>query len=155
MGKRGPSKTPTEILKRRGSQLAKGREGQPQPDGDVTPPPDCLNGEARAEWLRIVPHLNEMVNIGAVDRNQLIVLCRAWAEYEKLNDQIEEAGLAGYIYKNGAGNAVRNPLVIQRDKAFKMWRRIAQDFGCSPAARADLGSKMNNDDSDNSKYFQG
>lgn len=155
MGKRGPSKTPTKILEMRGSPVAKDRH-DPKDVSECPPCPECLTGDAETEWNRIVPVLDAMLGLGEADRNALIMLCHAWADYMRNRRLVEKHG---EFVKNPKGGLRKAPYKRAMVEAHKRWLRISKRFGCDPASRADLGAmvgKENHDDTDiKAKYFGG
>ena len=152
MGKRGPKKKPTKVLEMRNSRHAAGREGEPQPQSEIPPCPDCLSGEAEAEWHRIVPALDEMLDLGAVDRGALVAMCQAWEEYRFYRNKMIKEGVAG----PGKGTK-RAPYVMQMNTAYERWLDLAKEYGCTPASRAELGAmgEGGKDTDPTAKYFQG
>ena len=54
MGKRGPPRTPTSVLKLRGSWRGNVRGDEPEPKHDRPQFPEWLSAEERAAWDRVV-----------------------------------------------------------------------------------------------------
>ena len=55
MGKRGPTRTPTSVLKLRGSWRAKTRGDEPTPQEGVPESPDWLSEDEQSVWDRLTP----------------------------------------------------------------------------------------------------
>lgn len=151
MGKRGPSKVPNEVKEKRGTIRPEDRDANnPQPVPGIDPPPDWMPDEARAEWFRIVPDLQDMLTVGKVDRNALVSMCLSWAEYCKYTRYVWNNGLAE---TTGGGKRIRSPEAIQAENAFKRWERLAKQFGCTPSARADIDLGSDDSGEGKDKYF--
>ena len=115
MAGRGPAPTPTAILKARGSWLAKTRPDEPKPERSLPTCPSWLPKEAKTEWNRIVPELDKLGLLTAIDRAALAAYCQAWSDFRE---------------------AVEGDSLRDRDTAAKRLINAAAQFGLSPAARA-------------------
>jgi len=80
MGKRGPQPTPTAILEKRGSWLAKTRRGEPIPTGEMSldVPVILKDIEAVERWNEVAPQLKNLGVVTLVDSATLIRYCRYW-----------------------------------------------------------------------------
>ena len=132
---RGPAPTPTKLLKVRGSWRAKTRENEPELPVKAPPAPAFLNAEAKREWARQVKHLQTMGVIAEADRALLAFYCQAWAEFLEVNADLKKEGLT---FSTETGYILPHPLVAIRNGAFERAKKIAAQFGFSPAARARL-----------------
>ena len=132
MGERGP--LPKDVVRRRNKR--------PDPKGTlpVSRPsrPQDLTGEARKEWDRIVPLLEQMGTITELDRGTLIRYCRTWAEWCELNEQI---AVAGKLVKRPNGEYGRSPLVMLRKSAERTLSELSQHLGLAPMPRLRSGIK--------------
>jgi len=140
MGRRGPSPTPTAVLKLRGSTLiskrrevseARGPAGRPDP-------PDWLDGDAKAMWDKLVPHLESMGVLSRIDGNALARYCRLWSRWRKAEAFID---LRGEIYPlKDEGGQVKCfqqwPQVAIASKLALQLTRLEQEFGMTPSARS-------------------
>jgi P27 family predicted phage terminase small subunit len=130
MGERGP--LPAEHARRRnkrrrsGSFVTIARPAMPR----------SLATEAKAEWRRIVPELEEMGLIAAVDRSVLIRYCTAWAEWLELDGLVQRSGK---LIKGQKGNLVRNPLWLMRQDIEQTVTELARQLGLTPVARLRSG----------------
>jgi len=60
MGHRGPPRTPTSVLKLRGSWRGNARGDEPEPAHDRPDCPEWLSAEERTAWDRVVALLESM-----------------------------------------------------------------------------------------------
>lgn len=133
MGKRGPRKTPTTVLKLRGSWRAKQRRGEPAPEVAVPECPEWLDAIGQAEWERIVP---ELVADGLLAKRDLAALagyCASYAEMVRCEQQ--RAELDGDYFETEFGPRM-HPVVKQLHEARRLVRQFLAEFGLSPATRA-------------------
>lgn len=92
MGQRGPKPLPSNIHLLRNNASKKSLASLL--DDVVRPPveaPECpahLEGEARAEWDRIVPHLLSLGLVSQIDRAALTFYCDTWADYVNATNHI-------------------------------------------------------------------
>jgi P27 family predicted phage terminase small subunit len=98
--------------------------------------PRELGKQAKAEWRRIVPELEEMGLIATVDRSVLIRYCRAWEDWFDIDEKLRETGLLVRGQKN---NLVRNPLWMMRTDAEATLSDLGKQLGLTPAARLRQG----------------
>lgn len=133
MGKRGPKKLPTPILKMRGSWRANERAGEPEASG-VPECPDWLDEEERAEWDKLCPLLQEMGVLAEADTNSLATYCVMMVQFKLTRKMLK---LTGYTAPTQRGETI-NPIVNVQHKALEKLNKLAADFGLSPSARAGL-----------------
>lgn len=132
MGARGPQPTPTSTLKLRGSWRGETRDGEPATEVAAPSAPEWLNGEARAEWDRVVPELIGRQTLSRADRGVLALYCHAWAEFVQTSSLVDEQG---YTITTTTGEII-NPVVVVMNKAAERLLKTADRFGLSPAAKA-------------------
>lgn len=135
MGKRGPKKTPTGILNLRGSWRGRERGDEVKVKSAVPNPPAMLNGEAKAEWKRVVKELDALGLIAKLDRAALTILCNAWSDYVAARKDLKKEG---NTYANDKGEIKAHPLVKIMNDAQTCWYRMCKEFGLAPASRAGL-----------------
>ncbi len=130
MGERGP--LPVPYARRRNKRHASGQH--------VTiarpPMPRSLVGEAKAEWRRVVPELEEIGMLASIDRAVLIRYCVAWADWCELEGLLQRSGK---LIKGQKGNFVRNPLWLMKRDAEQMVTELARQLGLTPVARLRAG----------------
>ena len=138
MGKRGPRRTPTDTLKLRGSPLAD-RRNDPEVKTGAPPCPQWLSKEAKVVWKQIIPHLRTMGVLAKSDGNALARYCSLWFRWRRAEKFIEENGEV-FITTTKAGEKypIQWPQVgIVNTLAVEL-RRLEQEFGLTPSARASI-----------------
>ena len=132
MGERGPVPIPH----------ARRRNKRPNSDKsiEVSAPsmPDDFDGEAAAEWERIVPEIEAMGLLATLDRAALIRYCRAWADWCELDEKLRATGM---LVKGRRDGLVRNPLWMMRSDIENTLRELGKQLGLTPAARLRAGVK--------------
>ena len=133
MGERGPVSIPH--ARRRNKRKDTGKRVE------VTAPrmPDNLDGEAAAEWERIVPEIEAMGLLAAVDRGVLVRYCRGWSDWCELDEKLLATGLL--VKGRHVGSLVRNPLWMMRSDIEATLRELGKQLGLTPAARIRVGVK--------------
>lgn len=78
----GPPPTPTALKALRGNPGKRPiPEGEPMPSASTPRPPADLDGEALAEWKRVVPELESLGLVTVLDRAYLVAYCEAWSTF--------------------------------------------------------------------------
>ncbi|MGE3913738.1 MAG: phage terminase small subunit P27 family [Chloroflexota bacterium] len=88
--------------------------------------PRELSEEAKAEWRRIVPVLEEAGLLNTIDRALLIRYCCAWADWLELQGLIQQSGK---LLKGARGHLVRNPLWFRCRTRARPCRNSASSSG--------------------------
>ncbi len=116
-------------------------------DGTVPDCPDWLNADAKTEWERVVPGLAAKFLITTVDMANLAVYCKAYASWKKAEMTLDEEG---QTFVDNSGNIKIHPLAKLAVQYLGELRRIAGEFGFSPAARSriDVPKQPGKDDKD-------
>jgi len=156
MGRRGPQKTPTAILERRGSWRAKARKNEPKPKSGRPVWPADLRGKpyavAQREWRRIVPILEAMGTLATADRSVLVDYCLSWQQFCQATREAAHGGLTTMTDK---GNLVLNPAFSALMKLRGHLLKAAREFGLSPASRAGVTVTDKDDvDENKARYFR-
>lgn len=146
MGKRGPAKTPTALLKKRGSWRAKKRKKEPKPDPKRPACPQWLNASARRMWWEIVPQLHKMGVVGKTDRSLLAVLCQTWAQWRRLQEFVDKEG--GYYERRNDDGQITDarelPQVGRLGKLSDRLLKLFREVGMTPSGRADFAEEESN-----------
>lgn len=95
--------------------------------------PEWLDDIARQEWARVAPEIAGCLT--PVDAQLLATYCHAFSVARHCALTLREQG---YTSTGSRGNEVQHPLARIMFEAFAQMRRIAADFGFSPASRARL-----------------
>jgi P27 family predicted phage terminase small subunit len=98
--------------------------------------PRSLKGEARAEWNRVVPELEEMGVVASIDRSLLLRYCTAWADWCELDGLLQQSSK---LIRGQKGNLVRNPVWLLRRDAEETLMELGRQLGLSPMARLRAG----------------
>jgi len=135
MGKRGPAKTPTSILKQRGSRRAESRSSEPDPlPGAPKPPPGT-----RKRIVKIWDYLlEEVIPPGVVTKSDAVVFAELCELYDEIQELRKKLRSKGRTLETSTGGEKGNPLATQLDKASNRFDRLAARFGMDPSSRASL-----------------
>lgn len=143
MGKRGPPKTPTSILKQRGSWLVNDRNEaqEAQFEGGVPDCPHWLRDEAKEVWAEVVPKLNAVAGlIKKVDRNALARYCQTWAKWRACEEFLIKHGDV-FPVKDRWGNVKEFRQFPQVNTSIKLQAQLEaaeKQFGMTASSRAGL-----------------
>ena len=137
MGKRGPKRTPTAILSKRGSRLVGSRRGEPTADPSTPAQPAWVKGHAIAYWRRAIKHLTAMGVLTVADGVALGMYC---------------VYLDLWVKELGKGLAARSAPDL-KEYANQVFKR-ERSFGLSPADRAGLVVEPQRQDKGKAKYFE-
>ena len=130
MGERGP--LPKPYARRRNKRWTSGKHV-----AIARPPmPRNLPAEAKAEWRRVVPELEEIGLLATIDRGVLIRYCTAWADWVELQGLLERSGK---LIRGQKGNFVRNPLWFMKQDAEQTVAELGKQLGLTPVARLRAG----------------
>jgi P27 family predicted phage terminase small subunit len=142
VGERGP--TPIPHARRRNKRVNTGKVipvAAPEMASD-------MEGEAAAEWARVVPEIESMGLLTTLDRGALIRYCRAWADWCDLDEKLRATGL---LVKGARDGLVRNPLWMMRSDIENTLRELGKQIGLTPAARLRAGVKHEEPEVDESQ----
>lgn len=154
MGKRGPKKIPTLVLRNRGSWLAGTRQNEPKLPVEAPEPPEWLAGEAKAEWERITPILIAAGVISQADRAILTCYCQAWAGYlEACKFCVDKGGKPLVLIKTSNGNLIQNPAIGVRNTMWQQVKAAAACLGITPADRSNVRAAPKAETADPKKRF--
>lgn len=157
MGKRGPRPTPTKILERRGSWVAKTRQGEPQaPEGAPTCP-ERFTDEDRLVWDEVCTRLQQIGTLHTTDAAGIERLVRMMIRWKAADAFLKENGEVQPI-RDAHGTLVgfkAFPQVsIARDLAAGILK-LEQEYGLSPASRPSLATGCDTTTADKIRKFGG
>lgn len=167
MGKRGPSPTPTAVLKLRGSWRADERDGEPLPDAGLPPCPAALSAEAREVWEQITPQLQAIGVLTVIDGGPLVRYCEMFARWWKATKFLREFGETKPVFERDDdgkqllgddGKPILKGFIsvpqvgIAADLNLAMLR-IEQEFGLTPSARAGLQIPKPAENNSKARFF--
>lgn len=150
MGKRGPQRTPNEILRLRGSKRGNrdGVEASGTPDA-----PASLSPEAAAIWSDLVPRLATMGVVACVDASVLARYCTMLARWQRLSAWIDTNG---ETHTDIDGKVCAYPQVAIAQRYSELLLRIEQSFGMTASSRSSIAPKKPHGDRDaDADYFTG
>ena len=96
------------------------------------PPPDWIDGEAKAEWERIAPMLGRLGLITETDLHALTAYCEAWATWKGATQQIRKWGM---VLKAKDDIPKVSPYVKIAHNALLQMRGLLLEFGMTPSSR--------------------
>jgi P27 family predicted phage terminase small subunit len=152
MGRTGPlrkvSAESAEIIALRGNPGKRPPKQSLRARPAVPNPPSWLSREAKAEWKRITPELDELGLLSKMDRAVLAMYCTWWSKFCELERHLR--GLGVTVEGRRAGESVKPP-------AWSMWKdasdrvhQLAKELGITPMVRlrTDLPSPAGDTDDD-------
>lgn len=135
----GPKRTPTAVLKLRGSALAKRRAGEVKPPPGVPAMPAGLSEAAAAAWGGFVSEFGQVPGLLTVlDRALLETLATTSAELADCDLKIAEHGRYAVV-RNDKGVVLRQvlaPWTARRDALAAQLARLLTECGATPASRS-------------------
>jgi len=149
MTNRGRPRKPTAL------KIAEGDRGKRKPSLEQEPQfregapnaPTWLQREAKAEWKRIAPQLEEAKLLTHADRMALALLCEMWAHWVNLNRAVAENGYTvariemidiGKDEPVPSKKVKPNPEVAQFMAATTQVCNLLRAFGLTPQARSGM-----------------
>ena len=134
--KRGHVPTPPHLRKLAGDPGK--RRKRPPPVGGRTlaaklpAPPPFVQGEARAEWLRVGQLLEAAGRVTELDRAALTLYCMTWARSIEVEALVRERGLVGISTKRTEQASPALTILLRTNK---MLLAIAAELGLTPVSR--------------------
>ena len=156
---RGPKPQPTHLKLVRGNPGKRElNQAEPKPRRAIPDPPDELNGDAKREWIRVVPELDRLGMLTTIDRTALSAYCQAfgrWMQAERKLAQMaaREPVFEGMLIKTTNGNMIQNPIVGIANKAMADVMRYCVEFGMTPSARSRIAATPRAAEEDEASQF--
>jgi P27 family predicted phage terminase small subunit len=94
--------------------------------------PEHLDDDARAEWFRILPELQQLGVLSRTDGAALALYCDAYSQWVSANREIVTHGL---MIETDLGGMKANPAVAMARAAKAQMHRLLVEFGCTPSSR--------------------
>ncbi len=139
-GQRGPKPLPPNVhlLRNNASKkpLASLLDDVVRPAVEVPDCPKHLKDEARAEWKRITPHLQQLGLIAQIDRAALTGYCVAWGRHVEAEKKITALGKDGLIDTTPSGYKQISVWLQISHRALEQMAKFLSMFGMSPADRS-------------------
>lgn len=134
MGKRGPAPKPTNLKLLQGTARPdRAPANEPNPEPVVPNCPSWLHREAKREWRRIVPELEELGLLTRIDRAALSAYCQAYSTWWEMERDIAEHGVTQLNMRSMLES--ERPQVKIRDRALGQMKSFLVEFGLTPASR--------------------
>lgn len=140
MGKRGPTKRPTNLALLHGERKDRVNQDEPMAPAGTPDPPSDMAPDVRDIWDYTIDQLNTMHLATPADRDVLRAYCEAVVTHRKASALIAASNvlIRTAATRPGQSTYVKNPAVqIQRDAAMVM-RTLGREFGLTPSARSDI-----------------
>jgi len=163
MGKRGPPRTPTKILKMRGSWLTRERGNEVKPPSGRPSCPRWLDQDARNAWRLLVTDLDAVGLVTKLDRNALTQYCRLFGRWMRAEKFLQEHGTTFPVRKvvkeeDGTEKVIAVgfqsfPQVREADALVGQLIRLGDRFGLTPSARASLQTSVEKKQDDGKARF--
>lgn len=125
-------------------------ENEPDPATAVPACPEHLSDDARAEWERIAPELEELGLLSEIDRAALAAYCQAWGRWVDAERNLRQFGV---IVKSPSGYPIQSPFLAIANKALAQMRDFLTEFGMTPSSRARVSVRHRGPDSDIEDWF--
>ena len=143
MGKRGPKKTPTNILRMRGSRLVETRpKNEPVPVKGIPDPPEYIRTfpVAMEEWYRKIKLLSDQGTIALIDDTMLGLYCLQYALLCDATKKVQIKDKEGFdlLTETKNKNIIQSPILSIINQATLKIERLAAEFGMSPSARSSI-----------------
>lgn len=156
MGQRGPSPTPSEILKARGSWRGFENPAEPKPEAGAPNAPAFLSEAARAVWDAAV----QIIAPGVLTKDNgqtLARYCHGVVRWWKLAEWLDEnEDTYEVVDKMNNTRHVRHPNVITYEKLGRDLTQMEREFGLTPAARTRVHAvTADGQDNGKSRFFAG
>lgn len=129
----GRKPKPSNVHKLHGNPGGRARKGnEPKPEIRIPDPPDHLSDEARREWDRVAPDLEQLGILSEIDRTAFAAYCQVYGRWVKAEEQLARYG---EIVKSPNGYPVQSPYLGIANTALKFIRDFATEFGMTPSSR--------------------
>ncbi len=153
MGRRGPKPTPTNLrllTGNAGKRPINTDEPEPPPGEDSDwKRPSHLDGDARAEWDRLVEPLRTSGILTVADRTIFAIYCQAFGQLRSYEKLVKRHGPAISLEKGYQGQVIKLRAQVQR---------LSAECGLTPSSRSGIKGKApaaKEKDSAEERFFGG
>ena len=157
MGSRGPAKTPTKILKLRGSWHGDVRnDEEPEATGKLRKP-QWLKDDAGKLWKQVAAELTSLNLTGTIDSHMLARYCALFTRWLVCEDFIREHGMTQTVETKDGSYDKEYPQVARSESLHEKLVKVERNFGMSPSARVNLVPQFNSKKEANAskdRYFK-
>jgi P27 family predicted phage terminase small subunit len=106
---------------------------EPKPRPVAPTRPTWLMAEAKREWGRVVPELERLGLLTAVDRAALATYCQAWARYVEAEERLSHYG--GILKSKSSDYVQVSPYSTISKQNAHIVRVLCAEFGLTPSSR--------------------
>lgn len=139
----GPAPKPTRLKLLAGNPgKRKLNKYEPKPARKAPKCPSHLSKEAKKEWKRIVPELEDLGLLTRVDMAALGAYCAAFGRWVEAEKALKQEGLT---VTTPNGHVQKSPWLTIADKALDQLRKYIVEFGLSPASRTKVSAQPKED----------
>jgi P27 family predicted phage terminase small subunit len=132
-GRQGRKPKPTQLKKLAGNPGKRPlNENEPEPKTRIPACPFHLSGDAKKEWERVAPLLENLRLLSDIDRGALALYCQAWGRWVEAEEALKKYGV---MVKSPNGFPMQSPYLAVANKAMEQIRAMLTEFGMSPASR--------------------
>ncbi|MBQ9613088.1 MAG: phage terminase small subunit P27 family [Lachnospiraceae bacterium] len=96
------------------------------------PPSLFRNAAAKKEYKRILPELLDNNVIGNMDRNNIVVYCNSWSEYQQYQKELKKEDA---FLESKDGKLYENPKIRMMRDAFRQMTAAGEKLGMSISSR--------------------
>ena len=133
-GKQGRKPKPTQLKKLAGNPGKRPlNENEPEPKTRIPACPFHLSGDAKKEWERVAPLLENLRLLSDIDRAALALYCQAWSRWLEAEQALKTYGV---MVKSPNGFPMQSPYLAVANKAMEQIRAMLTEFGMSPSSRS-------------------
>lgn len=134
MSRPGPAPKPSHLKVMQGTYRPdRAPKNEPKPEPSTPSCPTWLHAEAKREWRRIVPHLEQLGLLAQIDRAALAAYCQLYARWWEAEREIKVHGLTQITE---TGYVAQRPEVGISANALKQMRAYLAEFGLTPSSRS-------------------
>lgn len=151
-----PARQPN-VLKFRKGTLRKSRLNPRAPSLPVQAPPmpRGLTPRARRAWRELIPLLERMEVVTAVDGPPVRLLADVFAEYAEADAEVRRCGLTYETTTESGSVMVRtHPAVLIRADAHRRMVALCRDYGLTPASRDKVSRATGEHNDPGAHYFE-
>lgn len=148
MGARGPAPKDARLKVLEGNPGFREIQSQLGAKGDLGEPPATLSDREKATWNEIASAMEGIYS--AADRHILEAFCVTFWRWRDVHERLAQTG---DLVKSG-GKVQRNPLFVPYNQLATTMRGLGGDLGLSPAARARIGSTVDDKDKEDEEYLR-
>ena len=133
MGARGPLAQSNHLRLVRGNPGKRLTKPTVKAKPEAPTAPTWLDREAKAEWKRIVPELDELGILAKVDRAVLAMYCVTWSRCVRLERKLRDHETVSSA--RDAKAIVKHPAWQVYRESVGLLKELAKEVGASPGAR--------------------